>query len=1081
VGGIESSFGDIFNLTGDIAELIIYSGYLSDADLLAVRGYLEQKYGLAPTVTSSLPVVSSGTLHLWLKADAGVITNASGQVSQWEDQSGNANHASQANANKQPLLVYPAGLGGRAALRFNGIQDGVNGDYLQGTGNVGVPNALTTFAVYNSFSNEANGNVIWAIGQPQTYGALRSDTIYDGELYFSTWTYDYPFPFLVATNTYRIWTTALNSNLTSVQVYDNTATTATNFSATVAQAITPAPGYYVGGLNPAVEFVGSSRCFDGDIVELICYSGYLSEGDRLAVLGYLEQKYYPPCVPYPATATTTVVNGFVVGVTVTDGGCGYTNAPVISFAGGGGTGATATAVVTNGAVAGITITDPGTGYTSVPTVDITPPASVPPPSAVPFTNSLVAYYPFDGNANDATGHGNNGQIIGDVVPATDRFGNASSAYHFNGNGSDSAIEVTNTLFNIGQEGYTISGWFASDNVSNILQILWNSIPETGVSYALNDGTLPPYAEFAVGPATPDTWTDLDVKGIKTNYANQTWYQFVFVKSGTTYTTYINGTMDSLIAVPAAAGFNDNVGFIIGSITAINPAFPDTFFGRLDDYRVYNRALSPTEVQELYAYESVPEGGPCVPYPATATATVVNGSVAGVTVTDGGCGYTNTPVVLLVGGGGTGATAIAIVTNGVVVGITITDPGTEYTSVPTVDITPLADVPPPSPVPFTNSLVAYYPFDGNANDASGNGNNGTPFGTTAFGADRFGNTNSCLSLSGGSGDGSGVVVPSLSNAPLGNLTYSAWFVLSNLNLPRGATLFMPLMGRVECDGEQCGAICVNGKTGIITNTFIYYTGGATHGSQEVPPLNTWCQVVFTLDDSGDANFYLNGTSVPGYGPAPISPPMEFCIGAATGNDCGPAETPGVYVWNGLIDDVRVYNRVLSSNEVQELYAYESVPGGQPQPCIPSPATATATVVNGFVVGVTVTDGGCGYTNAPVVSLVGGGGTGAAAIAVVTNGVVVGITITDPGTGYTSTPTVVIYSSIISSQIGLIRAVIPTFSSLSVGLSYQLQVSSGLNTWTNYGSSFVATNAALIYPQSFSVTNWDQLFFRLLGSP
>jgi hypothetical protein len=66
-----------------------------------------------------------------------------------------------------------------------------------------------------------------------------------------------------------------------------------------------------------------------------------------------------------------------------------------------------------------------------------------------------------------------------------------------------------------------------------------------------------------------------------------------------------------------------------------------------------------------------------------------------------------------------------------------------------------------------------------------------------------------------------------------------------------------------------------------------------------------------------------------------------------------------------------------------------------------------VVDGFVVEATVTDGGCGYTNAPEVLIQGGGGTGATATAVVSNGMVVGLTITDAGTGYTSTPTVYIY--------------------------------------------------------------------------
>ena len=53
---------------------------------------------------------------------------------------------------------------------------------------------------------------------------------------------------------------------------------------------------------------------------------------------------------------------------------------------------------------------------------------------------------------------------------------------------------------------------------------------------------------------------------------------------------------------------------------------------------------------------------------------------------------------------------------------------------------------------------------------------------------------------------------------------------------------------------------------------------------------------------------------------------------------------------------------------------------------------------------VASGGSGYLAAPLVSITGGGGTGATAVANLTNGVVTSITITSPGTGYTSAPTV-----------------------------------------------------------------------------
>ena len=47
------------------------------------------------------------------------------------------------------------------------------------------------------------------------------------------------------------------------------------------------------------------------------------------------------------------------------------------------------------------------------------------------TDDLVAYYPFNGNANDESGNGNNGTIFRATL-TTDRFGNANRAYSFDG-------------------------------------------------------------------------------------------------------------------------------------------------------------------------------------------------------------------------------------------------------------------------------------------------------------------------------------------------------------------------------------------------------------------------------------------------------------------------------------------------------------------------------------------------------------------------------------------------------------------------------------------------------------------------
>jgi hypothetical protein len=81
------------------------------------------------------------------------------------------------------------------------------------------------------------------------------------------------------------------------------------------------------------------------------------------------------------------------------------------------------------------------------------------------------------------------------------------------------------------------------------------------------------------------------------------------------------------------------------------------------------------------------GAGLLPRTATASAVVTNGFIIAATITDGGYGYTNTPTVRIVGGGGSGAEAVAVVSNGVVTSITVTNAGSGYTSAPVIVIEP----------------------------------------------------------------------------------------------------------------------------------------------------------------------------------------------------------------------------------------------------------------------------------------------------------------------------------------------------------------------------------------------------------
>ncbi len=79
------------------------------------------------------------------------------------------------------------------------------------------------------------------------------------------------------------------------------------------------------------------------------------------------------------------------------------------------------------------------------------------PTYVP-TSGLVGWWPFNGNANDESGNGNNGTVNGATL-TTDRFGVANKAYSFDGTNSNIVI-ADNTLLR--PTNITISVWVKTD-------------------------------------------------------------------------------------------------------------------------------------------------------------------------------------------------------------------------------------------------------------------------------------------------------------------------------------------------------------------------------------------------------------------------------------------------------------------------------------------------------------------------------------------------------------------------------------------------------------------------------------------
>jgi len=258
-----------------------------------------------------------------------------------------------------------------------------------------------------------------------------------------------------------------------------------------------------------------------------------------------------------------------------------------------------------------------------------------------------------------------------AVLTTNRFGVANSAYSFDGVSAQIQVPQS-SQFDPGS--YTISLWvqantWISKGSGAYVDLISKDNPAAEGGWcvqATQTGQIRPCVTTTNVTSIFNT-----VATLNTGH----WHQVVAVWDGAVNWCFIDGALAG--SSPAAGALVlENAPVRIGADAQAGAYF----CGNLSDIRFYDVALSSNQVQELYSYEAVTS---CPPHVATATAAVTDGYVVSATVTEGGCGYTNTPSVLIVGGGGSNATATAVVSDGMVVGIAITDLGSGYTNTPAI--------------------------------------------------------------------------------------------------------------------------------------------------------------------------------------------------------------------------------------------------------------------------------------------------------------------------------------------------------------------------------------------------------------
>jgi hypothetical protein len=205
-------------------------------------------------------------------------------------------------------------------------------------------------------------------------------------------------------------------------------------------------------------------------------------------------------------------------------------------------------------------------------------------------DGLVAYYPFNGNANDESGHGNNGVVHGATL-TEDRFGNEDGAYSFNGNNDYTQAAFTHTLwfkpsFDLGPN---------SGRQDLIYGIIGNARPHMTFDRE-KDGKIGLYV--TVNEIHYD-----DVKTITNRWLSKQFYNIAFVFDGNSFLVYVNGNLENSVV---HTGTNHPLtGITIG--TACGASYcEDWFAGIIDEVRIYNRALSEEEIKLLYEWTDKPD-------------------------------------------------------------------------------------------------------------------------------------------------------------------------------------------------------------------------------------------------------------------------------------------------------------------------------------------------------------------------------------------------------------------------------------------------------------------------------------------
>ena len=238
--------------------------------------------------------------------------------------------------------------------------------------------------------------------------------------------------------------------------------------------------------------------------------------------------------------------------------------------------------------------DPTTNLvkTSSPTTN---PVDLTPPESGFLEKGLVAYYPFNGNAKDESGNGKDGSPKGDPALISDRKGNASQAYNFDGVDDFISIKSAQTGFSDGSKDRAISVWLkVAEKQKHAIGLVWAAgTPNPGRAIALGLHQNAATQGKLLFGMDPHGGPNLPMKEL--NILDGKWHHLVWSSSDQTADTYVDGIKIDSREFKLNTISKD--AFIGG-----HPTYRQHVASSLDDIRIYNRALSAEEVSALYHLE-----------------------------------------------------------------------------------------------------------------------------------------------------------------------------------------------------------------------------------------------------------------------------------------------------------------------------------------------------------------------------------------------------------------------------------------------------------------------------------------------